>query len=297
MLEEFLYKHDIDLALLQEVTNTKFIIFRRYTSHINMGTEGRGTAILAKDCFLLTDIHRIPTGRGISALFNGIRIINIYAPSGSEKKREKEEFYTDVVERLFTHSSDNMVLAGDFNCVLIPSACTESLNISRALGRLVTGLDLVDVWDMNEARKISTHYTIKGASRLDRIYLLLKSEERVEAIAAAFTDHLAVLLRLSLALPCKTRGKGYWRMKPSYLDDQNFVQNFKQHWEMWRRSAHLYPSRVMWWSRLVKCRIRLLFIRAGVERCREGRQWRISTTVRYTMSCRKEVTVVTKHYH
>jgi exonuclease III len=144
MLEEFLYKHDIDLALLQEVTNTKITMFRRYVSHIHMRTEGRGTAILAKDCYLLTDIHRIPSGRGISALFNGIRIINIYAPSGSENKREREEFYTDHVARLLTHSSDNMVPAEDFNCVLTPSDCTGSLNISRALGRLVTGLDLVE---------------------------------------------------------------------------------------------------------------------------------------------------------
>jgi exonuclease III len=41
MLEEFLYKHDADLALSQEVTNTKITMFRRYTPHINMGTEGR----------------------------------------------------------------------------------------------------------------------------------------------------------------------------------------------------------------------------------------------------------------
>jgi exonuclease III len=128
-----------------------------------MGTEGLGTGILAKDYYLFTDIHRTPTGRGISALFNGIRIINIYAPSCSEKQREKEEFYTDHVARLLTHSSDYMVLAGDSNCVLTPSDCTVSFNISRALGRLVTGLDLVDVWDMIEALKIYTNYAVKGA--------------------------------------------------------------------------------------------------------------------------------------
>jgi hypothetical protein len=112
----------------------------------------------------------------------------------------------------------------------------------------------------------------EGASRLFIIYLtqpLLNSKQGVEATAAAFTNHLAVLLRVSLAGLCTTRGKAYWRMNPSYLDDQNFVPNFKYGWEMWRRSAHLYPSRVMWWSRLVKRRIRLLFSRAGVERCRE----------------------------
>jgi len=54
MLEEFLYKHDIDLALLQEVTNSKIITIRRYTSYINMGTEGRVTTILAKDSCLPT---------------------------------------------------------------------------------------------------------------------------------------------------------------------------------------------------------------------------------------------------
>jgi hypothetical protein len=66
------------------------------------------------------------------------------------------------------HSSDNMVLAGDFNCVLTPN-CNGSVNTIRALGRLVTGLDLVDVWDMNEARKIYTHHTVMGASHLYRI--------------------------------------------------------------------------------------------------------------------------------
>jgi len=56
----------------------------------------------------------MPTGRGISAHFNGIRIINIYAPSRSEKRLEREEFYNGDVARLLMHSSDNMVLAGDF---------------------------------------------------------------------------------------------------------------------------------------------------------------------------------------
>ena len=56
-LEEFLCKHDIDRALLQEVTNSKITTIRRYTSYINMETERRGTAILAKDSYLLTYQH------------------------------------------------------------------------------------------------------------------------------------------------------------------------------------------------------------------------------------------------
>jgi exonuclease III len=85
-----------------------------------MGTEGRGTATLAKDSYLLTNIQRIPTAREISAHFNGINITNIYTPSGSEKKREREEFYNGDVACLLMHSSDNMVLAGNFVFLRLP---------------------------------------------------------------------------------------------------------------------------------------------------------------------------------
>jgi len=48
MLEEFLYNHNIDIALLQEVRhlNTQK---NPYTAHINKGKERRGTAILVKE--------------------------------------------------------------------------------------------------------------------------------------------------------------------------------------------------------------------------------------------------------
>jgi exonuclease III len=48
----------------------------------------RGTAILAKG-ELLTKINRIPTGRAIAAEFNGIRIVNVYAPSGRAQGRNE----------------------------------------------------------------------------------------------------------------------------------------------------------------------------------------------------------------
>jgi exonuclease III len=79
MLEEYLRQQDIDIALLQEVTNTKLTTFRIYNTHINVGTENRGTAILAKEGLILTNTTRLPTGRGMAVRFEGIQIINIYA--------------------------------------------------------------------------------------------------------------------------------------------------------------------------------------------------------------------------
>jgi exonuclease III len=92
MLEDFLRRQEIDLMLLQEVTQDTISMIGNYTAHINIGTDGRETAILAKEGFTLTNIQRIPSGRGIAATLQGIRIVNIYAPSGSEKKREREAF-------------------------------------------------------------------------------------------------------------------------------------------------------------------------------------------------------------
>ena len=54
------------LRLLQEVTHTKITSFRRYNAYVNVGTENRGTAILAKEGLSLTDITRLPSGRGIA---------------------------------------------------------------------------------------------------------------------------------------------------------------------------------------------------------------------------------------
>ena len=71
MLEEFLHKHDIDIALLQEITHLDLSTLRNYNYHINQGTEGRGTAILTKAELIVTNTKRLPSGRGIASIING----------------------------------------------------------------------------------------------------------------------------------------------------------------------------------------------------------------------------------
>jgi len=94
LLEDFLWRQDIDFALLQEVSHTTLSTIRRYSVHMDIGTDRRGTAILAKDGLALSNIQRLPSGRGMSASFRGILIVNIYAPSGAEKRQEGKPFIT-----------------------------------------------------------------------------------------------------------------------------------------------------------------------------------------------------------
>jgi exonuclease III len=79
MLEGFVYKNGIGIVLLQEVTLPDITAIHRYTDHINIGTEGRGTAIIMKAELTARNVIRSPTGRGIALEFNRVWIINVYA--------------------------------------------------------------------------------------------------------------------------------------------------------------------------------------------------------------------------
>jgi exonuclease III len=79
------------------------------------------------------------------------------APSGAKKWNERETFYTKDITYLTPHTRTEMILAGDFNCVISDEDCTGQLNHSRAIARLIQGLGLTDVCEATPNRKIYTH--------------------------------------------------------------------------------------------------------------------------------------------
>jgi hypothetical protein len=62
LLEDFLHINEIDVLCMQEVTTTTVKMIRNYTARVNIGIEGRGTAILHKDCNPFIDIEKLPNG-------------------------------------------------------------------------------------------------------------------------------------------------------------------------------------------------------------------------------------------
>ena len=147
MLEEFVHRHDVDIALLQEVTDGDKLVCKGYHSTIKTGTTGRGTAILHKLNIQLHIIERIPSGRVTAVYFDDICIENIYAPSGTAKGAEREDFSSSGILGLLPLSPTKLILAGDFNCLINNNYCTGQRNCSRALERLINGLRLKDAWD------------------------------------------------------------------------------------------------------------------------------------------------------
>jgi exonuclease III len=64
-LDAFVRLHNIDILLMQEVTNPFTLGFQGYTIHYNIGTSRRGTAILTLDTIVVTNLFRMPSERAI----------------------------------------------------------------------------------------------------------------------------------------------------------------------------------------------------------------------------------------
>jgi hypothetical protein len=100
-------------------------------------------------------------------------------------------------------ASEDILLGGDFSCVLDARDPTGHGSSSRSLNTLIHRYSLRDAWQARPGNTAYAHYTAHGATRLDRFYLtegLLRRRTGV-ATVAAFTDHLAVILRLSMGAP------------------------------------------------------------------------------------------------
>jgi hypothetical protein len=249
--------------------------FNGYKAIMNIGTNERGTAIIHRDGIQLDNIRRLPSGRGVVANLDDVTIINIYAPSGTARKAEREEFYNTELIELLPVSPRKLILAGDFNCIIDDSESTDKRTHCRALGRLIQGLHLRDAWDKTTNPQGYTHYTATGAARLDKIYLtaeLYKNKQGIETKVTAFTDHLAVLLRIILDTPFTLRGKGRWRMNTSILNDTHFQKKFEEEWKGWTRHTDRYQDIQKWWAEYAKKKIQILCKREGAERNADRRQ-------------------------
>jgi hypothetical protein len=250
---------------------------------MNLGTEGWGTAILSKDGLSVSNIKRHPSGGGIAAVFNGTWKVNVYAPSGAVKKTERESFYNMDLLHLLPSTRTATLVAGDFNCVLHRAYSTGHTNYGRALATLLRGFELHDVWDASRSRQVYTYYAPRSASRLDRIYIaehLLARKQGLETVAPAFTDHLAVVLRLAVDIPLPVRGKSYWKINTSYLHETAFRDVIKVHWTRWQRHKKFYSNAVTWWEQ-----IRRLFICEGTCRRSDRNSLETSILIQSTQHC------------
>jgi exonuclease III len=165
MSSDFITRHELDKLFVQEVTNPDTQNIRGY----NIRTSMRGTAILVRNAMSITTVHKLPSGRAMSAEYRGIRLINVYAPSGSARRTEIEDFLSRIACFLLYRLPHTIL--GDFNCVLNPADNIGSFLPSRALSEIVRRLVLVDTWKQDPLRPTFTHrsYTTRPPFRTFRL--------------------------------------------------------------------------------------------------------------------------------
>jgi hypothetical protein len=129
------------------VIHTDFTTIRDFNAIVNEGTDKRETTIVSKTGLHLQNRKHIPSGRGIATIFQGICIINIYAPSSAEKRVDRECFFNSDDTPLLPTDPAEVIIAVDFNSVISPAACTGKPTTSRALVTLIKRMGLRDVWE------------------------------------------------------------------------------------------------------------------------------------------------------
>jgi hypothetical protein len=152
-------------------------------------------------------------------------------------------------------------LGETFNCTLHPIDSTGPTTPSRALEEIIRGLALTDTWSQDSQRPTFTHYSPTGATRIDRIYLTkayINRKIATEIIPTAFTDHNAVVLRLTTPAQEMMKMRGRWKMDPNLAQDENIRTKIKLEWAKWRKHKGFYPDILAWWKRKVKPHIQRL---------------------------------------
>jgi len=93
----------------------------------------------------------------------------------------------------------------------------------------------------------------------------------METVAAAFTVHLIVCLRMTVVVPILRIGPGYWKMDGRILDGKTIIEQFKSIWDQLKRLKHAFPNVPMWWERACKQRIEYFLRRVKADRRRDQR--------------------------
>jgi len=229
----------------------------------------RGTAILARHYFPLTNVTSLPMGQAIAADYNGLRLVNVYSPAGMVRRTDNKRFFNSELPALFYVASQSVLLGGDFNCVLHPTDTTGPFTTSRALSDVVRGLALSEAWSQGPQRPSYTHFSPTGATRIDRFYItqdLLLRKSGIEILPAAFTDHNAVVLCLSIPTVRTGWRRGRWKMGPLFVTDAAIKDKVRCAWEKWHRSKQYYSDELMWWELCVKPQLQRLLRQEEAER-------------------------------
>ena len=266
LLREFVINHDIDIIFLQEVCYANFSFIRSHSPLINIGENGSGTAILIRNSFEFSQPLLDPNGRISSVVVNGVNYVNIYAFSGSNRKKERDQlFINDLAVHLGKGGKKIDVIGGDFNCILNNGDSNSSVkNFSTGLKQLIEMFKLKDV-AFELKKNAFTFIRNDSSSRLDRFYtssLLLQKVVDFATIPVAFSDHFGILMTIRGSVgDVAPIGRGYWKVNSSLAKDDSVCARLVDEYQGWKLRHIFTTDRSRWWNEVAKHKMRQFFKR------------------------------------
>ena len=245
----------MDIVMLQEVGINEsqietLLAGLDYKAKANIDPENPskpGTALIWKQDLPFTWVGDVVTCRARLAMLGPYPLVNLYAPSGSDKRGQRKEFFGQDIFRLFRSMGGGQlpIIGGDFNCVLKTIDIENGIGFNSkncpALEDLVKAFSLADVFrKLNPAKKEFTFLRGNCAkSRLDRFYIPQNLSDALIDVKhiASLSDHRALVMKIKLGgltlghLPEKGR-KTYWKLNTSILNHEDFEENFKIWWKI-----------------------------------------------------------------
>ena len=280
LLKKLLFDEDIDILMLQEVNDENLdFLLPQFKCVSNVGEANRGTAIVYRANFGVSNIKKSPCGRILSVSCNNTKLINIYAPSGNQNKKERNKFFSEDLLYYLRNTRIPIILGGDFNCV------TESIdqnsspvNISIPLIQLCKDLNLTDIWrHLHPAVSEFSFFRNFSASRLDRFYgtpAIMKIIHQCVLLPVPFSDHSIIIMKLFTndRLGPPRYGRGWWKLNSKLLDDDELYRTFKLKFYKLQSTQAQYNTRFDWWSSKCKPFIKRFFRSEAIAKSREFNQ-------------------------
>ena len=117
-LRTFLRTLDIDIAFLQEVENEQLLL-PGYLVVSNVDHSRRGTAIALKEHIRFSNVEKSLDGRLIALRVQNTTLCNIYAPSGTALRSERERFFSTTLAYYLRHPTEHtLVLSPPIEIIL-----------------------------------------------------------------------------------------------------------------------------------------------------------------------------------
>ena len=185
------------------------------------------------------------------------------APSGSNNRRQREDFFTELFLHLLNIEGGKLpVIAGDFNSVVAEIDTTRhfSAKLSKVFRQLVHQAQYSDCFrTLHPAAREFTFY--RGAhmaqSRLDRVYAPPHLADGIMTTChkAGISDHCRVEVVFNIATGQARRRShhaGFWKLNTSLLDNEDFHVQFNVLYQRLSSLMDEYDNIAQWWELLTK---------------------------------------------